>query len=80
MCSYVQVKTVEGGEKSYKKACKDAGLDNVKEQLDESDKVRVFRVRNKYNKFEKKTFWTLEKARQRAGRISGKRKISEEAY
>ena len=74
LCRYVPVNTVEGGEKSYQKACKDAGLNNVKEQLDESDKLHVFRVMNKYNKFEKKTNWTLEKARQGAGRIRWKEK------
>lgn len=62
------------GEKPYEEACKEAGLNTVKEQLDEADMVRVFRIMNGDDKLDKKTFWILEEARQGAGRRRFKEK------
>ena len=44
------------GQKNYRDACREAGLNMVEEQLDEADMVRVFRILNENNKIEKNTF------------------------
>ena len=62
------------GDKPYQEACKEAGLNTVKEHLDEADIVRVFRIMNGDDKLDKKTFWTMEEARQGAGRRRFKEK------
>ena len=46
----------------------------MKEHLDEADMVCVFRIMNGDNKLDKKTFWTIEEARQGAGRRRFKEK------
>ena len=45
------------GDKPYEEACKEDGLNTVKEQLDKADMVRVFRIMNGDDKLDKKTFW-----------------------
>ena len=62
------------GNKSYRKACKDAGLNTVEEQLDEADMVRVFRIMNKNDNIDKNLFWNIEEAREGAGRRRFKEK------
>ena len=62
------------GNKSYRDACREAGLNTVEEQLDEADMVRVFRIMNGDDKINKKMFWTMEEARQGAGRRRFKEK------
>jgi hypothetical protein len=56
------------GSKSYREACREAGLNTVEEQLDEADMVRVFRIMNGDDKIDKTMFWTMEEPRQGAGR------------
>ena len=56
------------GNKSYREACREAGLNTVEEQLDEADMVRVFRIMNGNDNIDKTIFWTMEEARQGAGR------------
>ena len=56
------------GNKSYREVCREAGLNTVKEQLDEADMVRVFRIMNGQDKIEKANFWTIEEATEGAGR------------
>ena len=55
------------GSKSYREACREAGLNTVEEQLDEADMVRVFRIMNGDDKIDKTVFWTMEEPRQGAG-------------
>ena len=62
------------GDKPYEEACKDAGLNTVKEQLDMADRVCVFWIMNGDNKLNNKTFCILEEARQGAGRRRFKEK------
>ena len=62
------------GQKNYRDACREAGLNMVEEQLDEADMVRVFRIMNGNDKIDKKDFWTMEEARQRMGRRRFKEK------
>ena len=56
------------GQKSYRENCREAGLNTVEEQLDEADMVRVFRIINGNDDVEKTSFWTMEEARNGAGR------------
>ena len=56
------------GQKTYREACREAGLNTVEEQLEEADMVRVFRVMNGDDKMETSSFWTMEEARNGAGR------------
>ena len=56
------------GQKSYRETCREAGLNTVEEQLDEADMVRVFRIMNGNDDVEKTSFWTMEEARNGAGR------------
>ena len=46
----------------------------MKEHLDEEDMVRAFRIMDGDDKLDKKTFWTMEGARQGAGRQRFKEK------
>ena len=62
------------GVKSYRDACREAGLNTVEEQLDEADMVRVFRIMNKNDKIDKTVFWTMEEPREGAGRRRFKEK------
>ena len=62
------------GSKSYREACREAGLNTVEEQLDEADMVRVFRIMNENDKIDKTSFWTMEEPRQGAGRRRFKEK------
>ena len=62
------------GNKSYREACREAGLNTVEEQLDEADMVRVFRIMNGNDNIDKTIFWTMEEARQGAGRRRFKEK------
>jgi hypothetical protein len=55
------------GQKVYREACREAGLNTVEEQLEEADMVRVFRVMNGDDKMETSSFWTMEEARNGAG-------------
>ena len=55
------------GSKSYREACRDAGLNTVEEQLDEADMVRVFRIMNGDDKIDKTMFWTMEEPLQGEG-------------
>ena len=56
------------GDRSYRETCREAGLNTVEEQLMEADMVRVFRIMNGDDKIGKKIFWTVEEAREGAGR------------
>ena len=56
------------GSKSYRGACREAGLNTVEEQMDEADMVRVFRIMNGNDRIDKTSFWTMEEARKGAGR------------
>ena len=62
------------GDKSYREACREAGLNTIEEELDEADMVRVFRILNGNNKVDEKNFWTREVAREGAGRRRFKEK------
>ena len=62
------------GDKSYREACREAGLNSVEEQLDEADMVRVFRIMNGNDKVDEKLFWAREEAREGAGRRRFKEK------
>ena len=62
------------GDKSYREACREAGLNTVQEELDEADMVRVYRILNGNDKVDKKMFWTMEEAREGAGRRRFKEK------
>ena len=59
---------------NYKEACRKAGLNTVEEELDMADLVRTFRILNNNDKIEKETFWTMEEAREGAGRRRFKEK------
>ena len=59
---------------NYREACRKAGLNTVEEQLNEADMVRVFRIMNGDDVIDKETFWTLEGAREGAGRRRFKEK------
>ena len=62
------------GDMNYREACRKAGLNTVEEQLNEADMVRVFRIMNGDDVIDKETFWTLEGAREGAGRRRFKEK------
>jgi hypothetical protein len=62
------------GDKPYREACREAGLNTVQEELDEADMVRVFRIMNGNDKVDKNIFWTMEEAREGAGRRRFKEK------
>ena len=62
------------GKKSYREACREAGVNTVEEQLDEADMVRVFRIMNKNGNIDKTLFWNIEEAREGAGRRRFKEK------
>ena len=62
------------GSKSYREACREAGLNTIEEQLDEAVMVRVFRIMNGNNKIDKTMFWTMEEARQGDGKRRFKEK------
>ena len=53
---------------SYKEACKKAGMNSIEDELNEADMTRTYRILNGHNKISKETFWTLEEAREGAGR------------
>ena len=55
-------------QKSYRETCRVVGLNRVEKQLDEADMVRVFRIMNGNDDVEKTSFWTMEEARNGAGR------------
>ena len=46
----------------------------MQEELDEADMVRVFRILNGNDKVDKNIFWTIEEAREGAGRRRFKEK------
>ena len=56
------------GYKSSIESCREACFDALEKELDEADMLRVFRIKNKNNKVYNEYFWTLEEARQGAGR------------
>ena len=56
------------GSKSYREACREAGINTLEEELDEADMLRVFRIMNGDDKVDKEYFWTLEQARPGVGR------------
>ena len=56
------------GQKSYRETCREAGLNTVEEQLDEANMVRVIRIMNGNDNVEKRSFWTMEGARNGARR------------
>ena len=62
------------GDKNYRDACREAGLNTMEEQLKEADMVRVFRILNGDDNIDKETFRTLEGAREGAGRKRFKEK------
>ena len=62
------------GDRNYRDVCREVGLNTVEEQLDEADMVRVYRILNGDDNIEKETFWTLEEAREGAGRRRFKEK------
>ena len=62
------------GDKSYREACREAGLNTIEEELDEADMVRVFRILNGNDKVDEELFWTREVAREGAGRRRFKEK------
>ena len=53
---------------NYRDACKKAGLNSIEDELNEADMTRTFRILNGDDKIKKEIFWTLEKAREGAGR------------
>ena len=63
-----------GGRSDYKEACKKAGMNSIEDELDEADMMRTFRILNGDDKINKETFWTLEEAREGAGRRRFKQK------
>ena len=56
------------GQGNYREACRGVGLNMIKEELEVSDMVRVYRIMYNHGKVDKTTFWKLEKAREGAGR------------
>ena len=56
------------GSKSYREACREAGINTLEEELDEADMLRVFRIMNGDDKVDKEYFWTLEKTSPGVGR------------
>ena len=63
-----------GGRSDYKEACKKAGMNSIEDELDEADMMRTFRILNGDDKINKETFWTIEEAREGAGRRRFKQK------
>ena len=47
---------------NYRKACREAGMNTTKEELNKDDLVRTFRVLNGKDKVEKEIFCELEEA------------------
>ena len=47
------------GDKNYRDAFREAGLNTLEEQLKEADMVRVFRILNGDDNIDKETFWTF---------------------
>ena len=62
------------GDKSYREACREAGLNTVQEELDEANMVRVHRILNGSDKVDKKMSLTMEEAREGAGKRRFKEK------
>ena len=56
------------GEGSYREACRGVGLNTIKEELEEADMVRVYRIMYGHDKLDKTKFWKMEEAREGAGR------------
>ena len=44
------------GDKSYREACREAGLNSIEEELDEADMIRVSRIMNGNDKVDEKLF------------------------
>ena len=62
------------GDKSYREACRAAGLNTIEEELDEADMVQVFRILNGNDKVDEELFWSREVDREGAGRRRFKEK------
>ena len=56
------------GDKNYRDACREAGMNLIREELDVSDMTRVYRIMYGHDKIEKTVFWKMEQAREGAGR------------
>ena len=56
------------GNLDYREACRGAGMNMIKEELEVSDMTRVYRIMYGYDKVDKSTFWKMEEAREGAGR------------
>ena len=62
------------GQGNAREACRGVGLNMIKEELEVSDMVRVYRIMYNHDKVDKTTFWNLAKAREGAGRRRFKEK------
>ena len=56
------------GDKNYRDACREAGMNLIREELDVSDMTRVYRIMYGRDKIEKSVLWKMEQAREGAGR------------
>ena len=56
------------GDGDYRDACRGAGINMIKEELEVSDMVRVYRIMYGHDKVDKSVFWKLEEPRAGAGK------------
>ena len=62
------------GDGGYRDACRKAGLNSIKEQLEEADMIRTYRIMYGHDKLKKETFWKMEEPREGVGRRRFKEK------
>ena len=56
------------GAGGYREACRKAGLNSIKEQMEEADMVRTYGIIYVHDKLKKETFWKMEKPREGVAR------------
>ena len=62
------------GAGNYQESCRKAGLNTIKEDLEEADMVRVYRIMYGHDNIDKEIFWKMEEPRPGVGRRRFKEK------